>query len=159
MSHPISVSQWSEEVSRQFPQLSKPQASGLASYSLGIVQADGCGLSRVAQSVADLSGQSWQTARQRLREWRNEAGAKKGTHRQEIEVRQCFAPLLRWVLSCLQTPEQQLVLALDASSFSDRFVVLSVSVMVRSCAIAVAWHIRPARAKGSWKPIWLHLLE
>jgi hypothetical protein len=159
MSYPISVSQWREVVSRRFPQLSKPQAVGLASYSLGIVLADGCGQSRVAQCLGNLEGQSWQTTRQRLREWRNEAKAKKGEHRQELEVSHCFAHLLRWVLSCMPDDQQPLVLALDASSFSDRFVVLSISVMVRSCAIPVAWHIRPARAKGSWKPIWLHLLD
>lgn len=159
MSHPISVSQWSQEVSKWFPQLSKPQAVDLASYSLGIVLADGCGQSRVAQALANWEGQSWQTTRQRLREWRNEAGAKKGTHRQELEVSHCFAPLLCWVLSCMPDVEQPLVLALDASSFSDRFVVLSVSVMVRSCAIPVAWHMQPAYTKGSWKPIWLRLLE
>ena len=159
MSDPISVSQWSQEVSRNFANLSQPQASGLARYSLGIVLAQGSGQSRVAQCVADLEEESWQTIRQRLREWRNEAKAKKGTHRQEIRVQECFAPLLSWVLSCLQSPEHQLVLALDASSLSDRFVVLSISVMIRGCAIPVAWHIRPARAKGSWKPIWLRMLD
>jgi len=139
--------------------LSKPQANGLASYSLGIVLAGGCGQSRVAQCVADLQGQSWQTARQRLREWRNEAEAKKGVHRQALCVSDCFAPLLSWVLSCLQSQEQQVVLALDASSLSDRLVVLTVSVVVRSCAIPVAWQMVPAGVKGSWKPIWLGLLD
>ena len=159
MSIPISVSQWRSEVSRQFPQLSKPQASALAEYSLGIVLANGCGLSRVSQSLADLLGQTRQACRQRLREWRNEASAKTGTQRRAVEVERCFLPLLRWVLACCQSAEQQVVLALDASTLSDRLVVLSVSVVVRGCAIPVAWHLRPARATGAWKPIWLHLLE
>ncbi len=56
-------------------------------------------------------------------------------------------------------PGQQLALALDASTLSDRFTVLCISVLYRGCAIPVAWAIVPAWGKGAWKPIWLDLFD
>jgi hypothetical protein len=99
MSYPETVWQWMREVSRRFPALSWPQAKVLACYSLGIVLANTCGLTQVADSLAELLGQQRQTCFQRLREWRNEAKAKSGEQRQEVAVALCFAPLLSWVLS------------------------------------------------------------
>ena len=50
-------------------------------------------------------------------------------------------------------------MALDASTLSDRFTVLCISVLYRGCAIPVAWAIVPAWGKGAWKPIWLDLFD
>jgi hypothetical protein len=86
MSYPQTVWHWMKEVSTHFPNLSWPQAKVLACYSLGIVLANTCGLTQVADSLAELVGQKRQTWKQRLREWRNEAEAKRGTQRQEVEV-------------------------------------------------------------------------
>lgn len=159
MSHPEPVWHWMKEVSTRFPTLSWPQAKALACYSLGIVLANTCGLTQVADSLAELLGQKRQTCFQRLREWRNEARAKSGTQRQEVVVSACFAPLLAWVLSRWDPMSKQLVLVLDASTVADRFVVLSISVVLRSCAIPVAWHIQRAGVKGAHKQRWLHLLD
>lgn len=148
-----------QEVSKRFPALSWPQAKGLACYSLGIVLANTCGLTQVADSLAELLGQKRQSCFQRLREWRNEAKAKKGEQRQEVAVATCFAPLLAWILSLWDPTNKQLVLVLDATSVGNRFVVLSISVVLRSCAIPVAWHIQRAGVKGAHKPHWLRLLE
>src|SRR6266480_3158606 len=79
--------------------LSWPQAKALACYSVGIVLANTCGLTQVADSLAELLGQKRQSVFQRLREWRNEAKAKKGEQREEVSVAACFAPLLAWILS------------------------------------------------------------
>ena len=94
-----------------------------------------------------------------MREWYYDASDKTGEHRCQIEVRECFAPLLRWVLSQWPVEQKRLALALDASSLSDRFTVLCISVLYRRCAIPVAWCVLPANAPGEWKPIWLDLLE
>ena len=147
MSYPETVWHWMKEVSTRFPNLSWPQAKALACYSLGIVLANTCGLTQVADSLAELVGQKPQTWKQRLREWRNEAEAKSGTQRQEVDVSACFAPLLAWVISRWDPRSKQLVLVLDATTVADRFVVLAISVVLRSCAIPVAWHMEPSRSQ------------
>lgn len=151
------LTQWTDEVGRAFPGLSQPQAAGLASWCFGMLLARSCALSAVAFFLAKLLRQQYDAARQRLREFYQEAEAKKGSKRRDLDVTACFAPLLRWVLR--DWPGQQLAIALDASSLGALFVVLTVSVVYRGCAIPVAWKILPATAKGSWKAPWLHLLE
>lgn len=121
--------------------------------------ANSCGLTQVADSVAEVVGQKRATCFQRLREWRNEAQAKRGAQRQEVEVSACFASLLAWIIARWDPSSQQVVLVLDATTVSDRFVVLSISVVLRGCAIPVAWHIQRAGIKGAHKPQWLRLLE
>lgn len=127
-------------------------------WSLGIVLAHACGLSRVSQQVAALTGQRAGAVRQRLREWYWEKGAKKGSSRQELEVGGCFAPLLGWVLSWWPSQERRLALAMDASNLGATFLVLSISVVYRGCAIPVAWKVLRAHKKGAWKSEWLELL-
>ena len=50
-------------------------------------------------------------------------------------------------------------MALDASTLADRWTVLSISVLIRGCAIPVAWKVIGAHAKGSWRPDWEGVLE
>src|SRR5438105_1060756 len=157
MSYPETVWHWMKEVSTRLPSLSWPQAKALACYSLGIVLANTCGLTQVADSLAELLGQKRPSVFQRLREWRNEA--KKGEQREEVSVTACFAPLLAWILSLWDPTNKCLVLVVDATQVADRFVVLSISVVLRSCAIPVAWHIQRAGVKGAHKPQWLRLLD
>ena len=146
------VSQWTETVSRQLPQLSRPQASVLALWSLGMVLARSGGLSQVSALLALLLGQSEETLRQRLREWYYPAPDKAGKQRRTLEVETCFAPLLRWVLAWWLEEQQELALALDATTLGQRFTVLCISVLVCGCAIPVAWKVLPYNQKGSWQP-------
>ena len=67
--------------------------------------------------------------------------------------------MLSWWIEAGKPGQQQLALALDASTLSDRFTVLCISVLYRGCAIPVAWAIVPAWGKGAWKPIWLDLFD
>jgi hypothetical protein len=53
---------------------------------------------------------------------------------------------------------RQLALVLDASTLGQRFTVLTISVVVRGCAIPIAWHIVEATRAGAWRPHWLTLL-
>src|SRR5256884_2437560 len=152
------VSQWTESVSRQLPHLSRPQANVLALWSLGMVLARSCGLSQVSALLALLLGQSEETLRQRLREWYYPAPDKAGKKRRTLEVESCFAPLLRWVLAWWPEEQQELALALDATTLGQRFTVLCVSVLVRGCAIPVAWKVLAYNQKGSWQPYWQTLL-
>jgi hypothetical protein len=66
---------------------------------------------------------------------------------------------LRWIVLRWAGQERRLALALDASTLADRWTVLSISVLIRGCAIAVAWKVLRAHAKGSWRPYWEGLLE
>ncbi len=152
------VSQWTETVSSHFPHLSRPQAGVLALWSLGMVLARSCGLSQVSVLLALLLGQPEETLRQRLREWYYPAPDKAGKKRRTLEVDTCFAPLLRWVLAWWPEEQQELALALDATTLGHRFTVLCVSVLVRGCAIPVAWKVLAYNQKGSWQPYWQTLL-
>jgi hypothetical protein len=57
--------------------------------------------------------------------------------------------VLHWWGEAGKPGQQQLALAMDASTLSDRFTVLCISVLYRGCAIPVAWAIVPAWGKGA----------
>ena len=98
-----------------------------------------------------------QTVPPQLREFCNEAEAKRGAQRQALAVDPCFVPLLRLVLSGWQgTP---LPLALDATTWGLRFTVLAISVVYRGCAIPVAWTIVPANQPHASRREWLRILR
>jgi hypothetical protein len=154
------LDQWTAEVTAAFPNLSKPQATGLAWWSFGMVLAKSCALTTVVFFLAKLLLFKVRALFQRLREFYQEApaksGSKRGVKRQQLEVSACFAPLLRWILK--DWPNRQLAVALDASTLGERFTVLCISVVYRGSALPVAWKILPALTKGSWKEPWLALL-
>lgn len=151
------LSQWTECVSTNMPHLTKPQATVLALWSFGIACTRSCGRSTVATFLALLLHQKVANIEQRLYEWCLEALDKAGDKRTALEVAPCFVPLLDWIVS-LWTGNQ-LALTLDATSLSDRFVVLAVCVVYRGCAIPVAWSILPAQKKRAWRKEWLRLLR
>ncbi len=127
MSCQQAVYQWATVVATQLPQLSKPQVTVLALWSVGMVLARSCALPAVASFLAIGLGRKETSVRQQLREWCYEAPAKRGQKRQALDVESCFAPLLGWVLSWWKG--QQLAVAVDATSLGARFVVLAVSVV------------------------------
>ena len=43
--------------------------------------------------------------------------------------------------------------------FRERWTILSISVVIRSCAIPVAWKVLGGHEKGSWRPHWEGLLK
>jgi len=157
MSRHVPLYDWIAEVTTHFPHLSKPQAVVLALWSFGIVLARRCSLSGVANVLSPLLGQSYNTVRQRLREWYKAAPEKAGAHRCELDVAPCFAPLLAWVLK--HWPSPRVALALDATTLSDRLTVLSVGLVYRGTAIPVAWKILWGNRRHAWKPEWLQLLR
>lgn len=158
MSHPDPFSSWKATVSSAFPHLSRPQATVLALWSYGMVLAKACGITLVSAALALQLGGKEASLVQRLREWCYAAPDKKGAKRREVDVHTCFAPLLRWLLSWWPAYEPRLALALDATTLSDRFTVLAISVLYRGCAIPVAWKVVTAGAKGAWQPYWKDLL-
>jgi hypothetical protein len=148
---------WLAALTSAFTGLSPAEVRGLAWFSFGMILARSCSVSAVAVHLADLLGQKCDTVKQRLREWYCEAAAKTGHHRRQLEVRTCFAPLLRWVLA--DWPSRRLALALDATTLGQRFTTLAISVLYRGCAVPVAWRILKALEKHPWKDEWLTLLK
>lgn len=152
------LSPWQQEVSTAFAHLSKAQALGLALWSAGMALTGSSGISQISVLLAQVLEQKEGTVFQRLREWYLDAAHKRGGPRRDLDVATCFGPLLRWVVSRFAGGDKRLALALDATSLGDRWTVLAVSVLVRGCAIPVAWKVLPAHTKGSWRPYWEVLL-
>ena len=137
--------------------LSKPQATVLALWSLGMVLARSCALTAVSAFLATWLGRKEPTVRQQLREFCYEATAKRGSARCALAVEPCCVPLLTWVVE--QWEGTQLALALDATTLGTRFTVLAMSVVYRGCAIPVAWTVLAATAKHAWRREWLRMLR
>jgi len=151
------VLEWTKIIQTHLPHLSKPQATVLALWSLGMVLARSCALTAVSAFLATWLGRKEPAVYQQLREFCYEATAKRGTARQELVVETCFVPLLGWGVA--QWEGTQLALALDATTLGTRFTVLAISVVYRGCAIPVAWTVLAATAKHAWRREWLRMLR
>ena len=150
-----SFAHWLTIIMQHRSQLSKPQATGLAMWSFGMVLARSCALTAVSQLLAAGMPRPEQTVRQRRRECYDDVPRTRGTKRQALGVETGLAPLLGGVVSWWQGP--QLALAIDATTLGAPFVVLAVSVGYRGGAIPVAWVVLPACATHAWRREWLRL--
>lgn len=150
---------WSCIVSQQMNHLSLPQVAGLATWSFGMVMTKSSSLTQVSNFIAKVNGEKPNTLRQRLKEWYQEAEAKTGKKRSTLDVSSCFAPLMRWVISLLPRNIEQIALALDATSISDKFIVLSLNILLAGCGIPLAWRVVKANVPGSSKPHGQKLIE
>jgi hypothetical protein len=121
------VTEWTTIIHTRLPHLTKPQATVLALWSLGMVMARSCALTAVSAFLATWLHRKEETVRQPLRECCYEATAKRGTARQELGVETCFVPLVAWVVD--QWEGTQVALALDATTLGTRFTVLVLSVV------------------------------
>jgi hypothetical protein len=146
-------------VSTAFAHLSKPQIWGLVLWSAGIALCGSAGITQVSALLALVLGQGEQGVFQRLREWYLDANQKSGKKRRDLEVSSCFAPLLAWVLRLWKSEQKQLPLVLDATTLRARWTILTIGVVIRSCAVPVAWKVLPGNAQGSWRPHWEGLLQ
>ena len=151
------VTEWTTIIHTRLPSLTKPQATVLALWSLGMVLARSCALTAVSVFLATWLHRKEDTVRQQLREFCYEATAQRGTARQELVVETCFVPLLAWGVD--QWGGTQLALALDATTLGTRFTVLAISVLYRGCAIPVAWTVLAATAKHAWRREWWRMLR
>jgi len=158
------LSRWAALLKQRFPTLSSSQAIGLALWSIGIVLARSASLHAVVLALICWLPFHPLSLRKRLQEWYLEAAAKKGSgtgntgrHRRDWNPRTTSAYLLRWILE--DWPNRQLVLALDPTNFEDRFTVLAISVLYRSCAVPVMWTVLPGGEPGAWEPHWERMLK
>jgi len=157
MSRHDGLSQWTECVSTNLPQLTTPQARVFAWWSFGIVHTRSCGRLTVATFLAFVLSRTVATLEQRVYEWCLDGPDKAGYKRRSLDVTTCFVPLLSWIVR--RWHGRTLARAVDATTLSDRFVVLAVSVVSRGTGIPGAWTILPAGQKGAWRRAWLRLLR
>src|SRR5215471_6959704 len=149
--------QWRTTIMQHLPHLSKPQATVLALWSFGMVLAHSCALTAVSHLLAKGMKRKEQTVLQRLRAWYYEVPRQRGATRPALRVETCFRLLLGWVVSWWHGTH--LALAVDATAWGTRFVVLAVSVVYRGGAIPVVWVELPANTKHAWRREWLRLVR
>jgi Transposase DDE domain len=155
MRFPNACYQMDQTLAQYFPRLRRAQRHGLVLWVYGTTLAQSTCETAVVATLLALG--KWHTLRQRLREWLYDGADKAAPCTTQLEVQQCFAPLLGWVLAWWHRPE--LALALDATAHGEQLVVLALSVLYRSCALPVAWQVLPGNRPGAWMPHILQLLE
>jgi hypothetical protein len=156
MPHDRALYQWSDRLATHFPDLPEAHRGWLATASYGIALARCGAVSAAALKLAVLFGLTLDAARQRLRELYQPAAVKPGRRRHQFDPVLCFGPLLRWAAA--GCAGRRITLAIDPTDLGGRFLILTVSVLYRSCAIPVAWHVQPAHQAGSWNDRWKELL-
>ena len=78
------VTEWTTILHTRLPHLTKPHATVLTLWSLGMVLARSCALTAVSAFLATWLHRKDDTVREQLREFCYEATAKRGTARQEL---------------------------------------------------------------------------
>jgi hypothetical protein len=158
------LARWIKLLRERFPTFSKPEVTGLALWSIGIVLARSSSLHAVALALSVWLGLNPLTLQKRLQEWYLEAAAKKGhgsggagRHRCDWNPRALPPFLLRWIVE--DWPNNQLVFALDPTNFGDRFTVLAISVLYRGCAVPVMWTVVEGGKPEAWEPHWERMLR
>jgi hypothetical protein len=160
--HHQALYQWADVLSQRLP-LTKPQAFGLALWSIGTVLAKSGTLTAVALALSIWLAWPRPNLLKRLREWYLEADAKKGTgtqgrgqKRRDWQVETCVPALARWILATW--PSRSLVLVLDPTSIHDRFTVLTIALVYRRSAIPLLWTVLPGNTPEAWQPHWERML-
>ena len=148
---------WNATIDEQLPKLSKPQATVLALWSFGIIIVRSCSISAVKLILAGLFDIKENTIRQRLKEFYLDSNDKKGQKRTQVNVRECFVFILKWIIKHWKT--KQIALAMDATTLGLSFTVLAISVLYRGCSIPIAWTITKGNEEGEWNKEWIDMLS
>ena len=119
--------QWTEEIRKNMPHLSKPQSKVLAAFSMGIAKEEGCGLSAAAKKLPFVG---------------NPAAIERRIQRfianDKIDHAESCRAVARWVIGSL--PEDKpVVLPVDETSLKDRLKAMVVAVAFEGRSIPVAW--------------------
>ena len=131
------------------------QLTGLVLWVCGAILAGSACQNAVASALSPWG--RWNNLRQYLREWLYDGSDRARPCQTELDVRLCFAPLLRWVLVWWRSG--RLALAVDPTLKGDQTTAIVISVVYRGCAIPVAWRIHRATQRGSWMDPTVELLR
>ncbi len=158
------LDRWTAWLLLHLPILSRPEAKGLALWSIGIVLARSSSLHAVVLALVCWLPFTPLSLRRRLQEWYREAAAQKGHgrgnwgyQRRDWDPHVVCPSLFTALLD--QGPTPQVVLALDPTNFGDRFTVLNISVRYRGCAVPVMWTVVEGNQAGAWEPHWERMRE
>ena len=152
---PRECCQMQQVIETHLPHLSRPQLTGLVLWVCGAILAGAAGQNAVASALSPWG--SWNNLRQYLREWLYDGSDRARPCQTELDVRLCFAPLLRWVLAWWCSG--RLALAVDPTLKGDQTTAIVISVVYRGCAIPVAWRIHRATQRGPWMDPTVELLR
>lgn len=140
----------------EFGHLRPAHRRGLALWVYGTLRAHSACQNAVIVGLAPIMGCP-HAIRERLREWLKDGKDKAAPCAVEVTVRQCFVPLLRWIMRLWQGTE--LALAVDITYQSATFTVIAISVLYRGSAIPIAWSISAGYSRGRWMPTICALLD
>jgi hypothetical protein len=134
--NPTQLYQWNEHVSSMFPCLGKWQAQGLAFFSAGVMLAERCTLSKVAEALL-LVGKP-DSQERRLQRW---------ISNERIDV----TALSRcWIEQVVQSmASERWVLLVDETKLSQHLSVMVVGVAYQSSCIPLIWRCYHAEAYPS----------
>ena len=155
MRFPPEFYQIEQTLRQRMAHLSDSQIRGLALWTLGTATA-GSGCQSAVVAALSFMGKA-ESVRQRLREWLRDGADRARPSPNQIDVRAGFDPLMRWVLSLWESND--LALAIDPTTLSDKLTAVVVSVVYRGCAIPVAWAIMRGNKPGEWIAPAVELLE
>lgn len=155
MPHDRALYHWQGRLATRLPDLPEAHRRWLARASFGVALAGSAAVTAVALHLALALALPAATALQRLRELYRPAAAKPGHRRRGFDHAACFAPLLRWAAG----DAPRLALAPDPTDLAGRLRVPAVCLLYGSCAIPLAWAVRPINAPGSWDDAWAELLD
>lgn len=120
------VYQWSEEIGKQLGMLTYWQRIGLALFSLGVVLAERCTLSKVAERLG------WAGKADSIERRMQRLIANRG-----IEIGAVQVAWARWVLSACEAGRQWWLV--DETKLSNHLGIMVVSIAYRQHAIPLAW--------------------
>ena len=143
---PTECYQMQQTVTQFLPDLRPSQVTGLVLWVYGTVTSWSSCQNAVVTALCVMG--NWNNMRQYLREWLYDGRDRSSPCRVQLDVRSCFVPLMRWVLTWWQS--DRLALAIDPTMKGDQITSIVISVVYRSCAIPVAWHVLPANKPGPW---------
>ena len=132
MSQQSVLYQWTEEIRKCMPHLSKPQSKALAAFSVGIAKEEGCGLNAAAKKLPFVG---------------NPAAVERRIQRfianDRIDHAESCLAMARWVIGSLPEDEP-VVLLVDETSLKDRLKAMVVAVAFEGRSIPVAWRLCPS---------------
>ena len=143
---PSECYQMQQTMQQYLPHLRESQLKGLVLWVYGAILA-GSGCQNAVATALSFMG-NFNSIRQYLREWLYDGPDRANPCRVQLEVQACFVPLLQWLLDWWKS--DRLVLAIDPTMKGDQVNSIVISAVYRSCAIPLAWSIRPANTPGKW---------
>jgi hypothetical protein len=143
---PPSVQRRLDAIHHFLPHLTLPQQRTLALWCFGIQLARSHSLTLVSLLLAPLCRCHANAMRKRPKTWY----AQHSNAKRRLNVQSCFAGLSRWMTPDWSRPI--LLLAIDATTIRNRWVILTVGVLYKQRAIPVAWRVL-AWDKQAWNPI------